>query len=92
MNAYSVGVTTIRISTVNADLPSWPLDALQSAAKPSSTTKEVSVPMVILNLHQSGKEIPCEVMALVIANILACLCVAYYVTGYKKRDHCTIFL
>lgn len=44
--------------TVNADLPPWPLDALQSAAKPSSTTKEVSVPTVILNLHQSEKEIP----------------------------------
>ena len=30
--------------TVNADLPPWLFDALQSAAKPSSTTKEVSVP------------------------------------------------
>ena len=77
--------------TVNADLPPWPLDALQSAAKPSST-KEVSVPMVILNHHQSEKEIPCEVMALIIANILVCLCVVYYVTGSKNRDHCTIFL
>ena len=42
--------------TVNADLPPWPLDALRSAAKPSSATKEVSVPTVILNLHQFEKE------------------------------------
>ena len=51
--------------TVNADLPPWPLDALQSAAKPSSATKEVSVPTVILNLHQSEKEIPREVMTII---------------------------
>ena len=80
--------------TVNADLPPWPLDALRSAAKSSSTTKEVSVPTVVLNHHQSEKEIPCEVMVLIIANIirLVSLCVAFYVTGSKKRDRCAILL
>ena len=41
--------------TVNADLPPWPLDALRSAATLSFIAKEVSVPTVILNLHQSER-------------------------------------
>lgn len=72
--------------TVTTDTPPWPLDALRLAAKPSSVIREVSVPTVIQNLHQSEKESPREVITIVKYNLKYIFMMVLYHVVFQAYD------